>query len=114
MQNFELPETRVAGSGKPLPQGRYLIGDIDWAAGKDNYDASHSNQGIGPVWVPLTKQFIDDGNAFGFHADWNWIQSQTSPGSEGCVCPSTIPDLKEFVRLLRLYDPRELIVYWGL
>ena len=114
VQNFELPEIRVAGSGKPLPQGRYLIGDIDWAAGKDNYDASHDNQGIGPVWVPLTKQFIDDGNAFGFHADWNWIQSQTSPGSEGCVCPSTIPDLKEFVRLLRLYDPRELVVYWGL
>ncbi|BBC26068.1 glycoside hydrolase family protein [Pseudanabaena sp. ABRG5-3] len=114
VQNFELPETRVAGSGKPLPQGRYLIGDIDWAAGTDNYDASHDNQGIGPVWVPLTKQFIDDGNAFGFHADWNWIQSQTSPGSEGCICPSTIPDLKELVRLLRLYDPRELNVYWGL
>jgi GH24 family phage-related lysozyme (muramidase) len=114
VQNFELSETRVAGSGKPLPQGRYLIGDIDWAAGKDNYNDSHDNQGIGPVWVPLTKQFIDDGNAFGFHADWNWIQSQTSPGSEGCICPSTIPDLKEFVRLLSLYDPREQIVYWGL
>jgi lysozyme len=114
VQNFELPETRVAGSGKPLPQGRYLIGDIDWAAGKDIYADSHDNQGIGPVWVPLIKQFIDDGNAFGFHADWNWIQSRTSPGSEGCVCPSTIPDLTEFVRLLRLYDPRELNVYWGL
>lgn len=102
------------GSHQPIPQGRYYIGDIDWAGGKDNYDKSHTEPGIGPVWVPLIKQQPDDRDAFGFHADWNWITERTSPGSAGCVCPATKPDLKELVRLLRQYDPRLLVVDWGL
>ncbi|WP_293152888.1 MULTISPECIES: glycoside hydrolase family protein [unclassified Microcoleus] len=114
-QNFNLPEDSDAGSLEPIPQGRYVIGDIDWASGKDNYDVAHfhQNDGIGPVFVPLIKHFtqIDDRDAFGFHVDWN---ERHSPGSAGCVCPTTMEDLKELVRLLRLYDPRDLFVDWGL
>ncbi|MCC3492387.1 MAG: glycoside hydrolase family protein [Microcoleus sp. PH2017_25_DOB_D_A] len=114
-QEFNLPEDSDAGSLEPIPQGRYVIGDIDWAGGKNNYDVAHfhQNDGIGPVFVPLIKHFtqIDDRDAFGFHVDWN---QNHSPGSAGCVCPTTIKDLKELVRLLRLYDPRDLFVDWGL
>lgn len=115
IQRFNLPEDSDAGSLEPIPQGRYVIGDIDWAGGKNNYDVAHfhENDGIGPVFVPLIKHFtqIDDRDAFGFHVDWN---NRRSPGSAGCVCPTTMDDLKELVRLLRLYDPRDLFVDWGL
>jgi lysozyme len=115
-QRFNLPEDSDQGSGEPIPQGRYGIGDIDWAGGKDNYDASHPirGDGLGPVWVPLAKKQPDDRDAFGMHGDWNWITVRHDPGSAGCVCPSTLDDLKELVRLLRKHDPRELVVYWGL
>ena len=115
IQKFKLPEDSDAGSLEPIPQGRYIIGDIDWAGGKNNYEVAHfhENDGIGPVFVPLIKHFtqIDDRDAFGFHVDWN---ERHSPGSAGCVCPTTMGDLKELVRLLRLYDPRDLFVDWGL
>ncbi|MGB7892593.1 MAG: glycoside hydrolase family protein [Microcoleus sp.] len=110
----------------PIPQDNYYISDIDWADGKDNYHAAHpiNGNGLGPVWVPLVKSKeryescrlneIGCRDAFGFHADWNWIQSGISPGSEGCVCATTIDDLKKLVELLRKYDPRLLVVDWGL
>jgi lysozyme len=113
VQRFNLPANSDAGSGEPIPQGRYGIGDIDWANGKDNYNASHG-EGLGPMWVPLTKKQSDDRDAFGMHGDWNWITDRRNPGSAGCVVPSTLEDLKELVRLLRKHDPRELVVYWGL
>ncbi|MFO5476852.1 MAG: L,D-transpeptidase, partial [Dolichospermum sp.] len=104
------------GSLQPIPQGSYIIGDIDWAGSKDNYNASHPhlNNGLGPVWVPFVGKQSDDRDAFGFHADWNWIKEGHSPGSAGCVCVSSINDLKELVRLLREFDPRLLVVDWGL
>jgi lysozyme len=115
-QRFNLPKDSDQGSGEPIPQGRYEIGDIDWAGGRDNYNAAHpiSGNGLGPVWVPLKKLQIDDRDAFGMHCDWNWLTEKHSPGSAGCVCPTSIDDLKELVRLLRKYDPRILVVYWGL
>jgi lysozyme len=115
-QRFNLPKDSDQGSGEPIPQGRYEIGDIDWAGGRDNYNAAHpiSGNGLGPVWVPLKKLQPDDRDAFGMHADWNWLTEGHSPGSSGCVCPTSLDDLKELVRLLRKYDPRELVVYWGL
>ncbi|MEG5018643.1 MULTISPECIES: glycoside hydrolase family protein [unclassified Microcoleus] len=110
----------------PIPQDNYYISDIDWADGKDNYNASHPihGDGLGPVWVSLVKpqerhescrlKEIGCRDAFGFHADWNWIQSRTSPGSAGCACVTTIDDLRKLVKLLRKYDPRLLVVDWGL
>lgn len=104
------------GSFQPIPQGRYSIGDIDWAGGKDNYSESHVHptDGIGPVWVPLIGRQSDDRDAFGFHVDWNWIQRRENPGSAGCVCPTSLAGLKDLVRLLREFDPRLLVVDWGL
>jgi GH24 family phage-related lysozyme (muramidase) len=117
-QNFRVPEDPAdfPGNLEPIPQGRYAIGDIQWAGGKDNYDADHAHltNGIGPVFVPIIKTFRDPKprDAFGFHLDRN--RDIGSPGSAGCVCPMTRPDLKELVKLLRLYDPRDLFVDWGI
>ncbi len=116
----------VPGNLEPIPQDRYYIADIDWAGGKDNYNAAHPhpNDGLGPVYVELIKpkerhktcslKGIGCRDEFGFHADWNWIQHERSAGIAGCVCPTTKDDLKELVRLLRKHNPRLLIVDWGL
>ena len=114
-QTFRLPDDprSFPGNLEPIPQGRYTIGDIQWAGGKDNYKIAHTHptNGIGPVFVPFIKTFPDDRDAFGFHVDWN---ASTSPGSAGCVCVKTISDLQKLVSLLRLYDPRDLYVDWEL
>ncbi len=121
-QNFRLLEDGIPGSLEPIPQSRYFIADIEWAGVKDDYATPHPHptNGIEPVFVPLVRtismQDRERGNAggrddFGLHIDNN---SSVAPGSAGCICVSTIPDLKELVRLLRLYDPRDLFVDWGL
>lgn len=114
-QIFRLPEDpdSFPGNLEPIPQGRYTIGDIQWAGGKDNYTIAHAHptNGLGLVFVPFIKTFVDDRDAFGFHVDWN---ASTSPGSAGCVCVKTISELQKLVALLRLYDPRDLYVDWDL
>ena len=115
VQKFRVPEDPLSFpmNFEPIPQARYTIGDIDFAGGKDNYKDVHFHEtnGIGPVWVPLIKTRPDDRDAFGFHVDWN---RSSSPGSAGCVCVGTLDDLKKLVALLRLYDPRDLFVDWGI
>ncbi|MBD1842981.1 glycoside hydrolase family protein [Cyanobacteria bacterium FACHB-63] len=117
-QKFRLPDDPKSfpGNLEPLPQARYTIADIDWAGGKDDYNTVHfhENNGIGPVFVPFIKTRPDDRGAFGFHVDWNYVVEGHSPGSAGCVCTTSIDDLKKLVRLLRLYDPRDIFVNWGL
>lgn len=124
-QKFRLLEDGIPGSLEPIPQSRYYIADIDWAGLKNDYKTvhPHSNDGIGPVFVDLIRtipirdrEIASKGgrDAFGFHVDWNFVTAGHSPGSAGCVCPTSIEDLQELVRLLRLYDPRDLFVDWGL
>lgn len=115
-ESFRVPEDPLSfpGNLEPIPQARYTIGDIMWAGGKDNYTAEHAHEsnGIGPVFVPLIKTQRDDRDAFGFHMDWN--EKSGSPGSAGCVCVRTEPELRKLVDLLRRYDPRDLFVDWGI
>jgi lysozyme len=124
-QKFRLLEDGIPGSLEPIPQSRYYIADIDWAGAKDDYVTAHphSTNGIGPVFVDLIrtvpiKERERNGEGgrddFGFHVDWNYIKEGHSPGSAGCVCPTSMKDLQELVRLLRLYDPRDLFVDWGI
>lgn len=114
-QNFRVPDDPLSFSAnlEPIPQARYTIGDIEFAGSRDDYITEHFAQtnGIGPVWVPIIKTQPDDRDNFGFHMDWN---RSGSPGSAGCVCPGSLSELKELVRLLRLYDPRDLFVDWGI
>ncbi|MBD3886275.1 peptidoglycan-binding protein [Phormidium tenue FACHB-886] len=114
-QKFRVPDDPLSfpGSFEPIPQARYTIGNIDFAGGKDNYTVVHPHEtnGIGPVWVPIIKTRFDDRDKFGFHMDWN---RSSSPGSAGCVCVGTEPELENLVALLRRYDPRDLFVDWGI
>lgn len=111
-QNFRKPSDRlsVPGNLEPLPQGSYRIEDIDWAGGRDNYNATFG-AGLGPVWVALPALFADDRGAFGFHLDAN---INGAPGSAGCVVFYDTGDLVRFVAALRKHNPRTLVVNWGL
>ena len=115
-QLFKLLKDRNPVNMEPIPQGRYAIGNIDWANGKDNYNFTHIMDGeeIGPAWVDLHGEQEGEQPSFGFHADWGWIKKQHSAGSPGCVCPTSLNDLKTLVRLLREHNPRLLVVDWGL
>lgn len=98
----------VPASMEPIPEGRYRIGDIEWAGGRDNYAASWG-PGLGPVWVALPATFADDRSAFGIHLDSNAV---TSPGSAGCVVIPNESELKRLVAALRKHDPKVLEVTW--
>lgn len=110
-QYFRRPEhpRSVPGCMEPIPFGDYRIGDIEWAGGKDNYDASWG-PGLGPIWVALKATFNDDRSAFGIHLDSN---AGTSPGSAGCVVIPNISELKRLVAALRKHDPKLLKVQWN-
>ena len=111
-QNFRRPQDprSVPGNMEPIPQGRYRIGSIEFASGKDNYEGSFGS-GLGPVWVGLDAEFSDDRGAFGFHLDGN---IGSSPGSAGCVVFRSVEDLRRFVAALRKHNPRYLDVLWNL
>ena len=98
------------GNLEPIPQGRYKIGSIEFASGKDNYEGTWGN-GLGPVWVGLDAEFSDDRGAFGFHIDQN---IGASTGSAGCVVFRDVPDLKRFVAALRKHNPSVLSVEYSL
>lgn len=67
---------------EPLPEGRWYVGDMLWADGKDNYTGHIWKRGLGPVKIyldykqPGTTQrtFIE------IHLDWN---RKHSPGTAG-------------------------------
>jgi lysozyme family protein/peptidoglycan hydrolase-like protein with peptidoglycan-binding domain len=111
-QTFRRPQDprSFPGNLEPIPQGKYTIGSIAFAGGKDNYEVSHG-AGLGPVWVSLDADFSDDRGAFGFHLDSN---IGGSPGSAGCVVLRDVVDLKRFVAALRKHNPRVLDVNWNL
>lgn len=99
-----------AGTLYPCPQGKYRVRDIDWAGGKDNWNANHG-PGLGPIFIPFDPLFRTARGAFGIHFDENHAGS---PGSAGCLVFETLSNLKSFVETLRKYDPQEMTVDWGL
>jgi GH24 family phage-related lysozyme (muramidase) len=111
-QRFRLGRDSRAGSLEPLPQGRWRIEDIAWAAGKDNYSGNWG-PGLGPASVPLT--YLGPGttqrSAIEIHYDAN---QDSSPGTAGCVGLNSIADLKTLVGWLRRTDPQVLVVDWGI
>lgn len=109
-QALRRAEVSRAGSNEPIPQGRWTIGDIEWAAGKDNYNASW-NAGLGPVWIGLEYQGRTARSAIGIHLDYNM---DIAPGTAGCIGVQSVNDMKKLVSWLRQTDPRLLIVDYGL
>lgn len=111
-QNFRLGRDSRAGSLEPLPQGRWRISSIAWAAGKDNYSGNFG-PGLGPASVALS--YLGPGttqrSAIEIHYDAN---HGSSPGTAGCVGLNSIADLRTLVGWLRRVDPKVLVVDWGL
>lgn len=112
-QLFRKGSESRALSGEPLPEGKWYISDLIWAAGKDNYNGAIHQSGIGPVTIPL--KYVEPGktqrSAIEIHIDWN---RKTSPGTAGCIGVYSIADYKQLVSWLRDTDPRDLFVDWKL
>ncbi|ADH90098.1 Lysozyme [Ancylobacter novellus DSM 506] len=102
-----------AGSMEPLPEGKWSIGNIEWAEGKDNYSGRIYNNGLGPAKIRM--EYLDPGqtprSAIEIHIDWN---RPTAPGTAGCIGIQNISDFRTLVTWLRETDPKELFVDWGL
>jgi lysozyme len=113
-QNFRKAKESLAGSGEPLPEGLWRIGDIQWANGLDNYAGRTFSDGLGPVTIPL--DFVSPGttqrSAIEMHLDWN--RSKGYPGTVGCIGFYRVEDYKKLVSWLRDTDPRNLFVDWKL
>jgi hypothetical protein len=109
-QNFRKAGRNIPGSMEPCPQGTYVVHDIAWAGGKDNWDVSHGS-GLGPVFVPVVCPDEKRRGEFGIHADYN---RNSAPGSAGCIVTTTLGDMKDIVVWLRKLDPKILKVDWGL
>lgn len=111
-QQFRTGSRSRAGSLEPLPEGRWGIEDVAWAAGKDNYSGSWG-PGLGPVSTPL--RYLGPGTteraAIEIHIDSN---ARTSPGTAGCIGIATENDYRTFVSWLRDTDPRDLFVDYNL
>lgn len=106
------------GMCRPLPQGSYKVGTLEWAGGKGNYNTSFG-PAIGPVWVSIDPLFNTERGGFGFHLDANRIAhngERKHPGTAGCVGFTTQADLKRFVTWFNDPDtaPQSLIVDWRL
>lgn len=116
---------RESGSGAPLGEGVYNLGDsdshptrrINWAGGVGNYSASFK-AGLGPLWVGIHAHPDYPGNAvaLGLHADWN--RDAGAPGTIGCVgidsVPGDVADLKTVAAWFAEYDIAYLVVDYGL
>jgi lysozyme len=108
-QVFRKAGHNIPGSMEPLPQGTYVVHDIQWAGGIDNWSISHG-AGLGPVFVPVICPAEKRRGEFGIHLDYN---RRTAPGTAGCIGVMTEKDMKDIVKLLRIYDPKILYVQWG-
>lgn len=114
-QFFRIGKNSKAGSMEPLPEGKWLIHDILWADGKDNYHGQvFAVKGLGPVTVPLSyKEPNTTGRSdIEIHIDWN--KTKGSPGTVGCIGISSVTDYQRLVSWLRETNPRALYVDWGL
>lgn len=116
-QYFRVGSQSRSGSLEPLPEGKWNLGNLEWASGKPG-DFSRSwpdrNDGLGPIWVSMTPTFSTTRSAIGFHLDNN--ANRGLPGTSGCVGLATKSDLNKFVSWFGnpKSSPKVAYVDWGL
>jgi lysozyme len=112
-QFFRKGKDSISKSFEPLPEGKWSIGKIEWAGGKDVYNGKVWQSGIGPAKIRL--EYLPAGGTdrqnIEIHIDWN---KTTLPGTAGCIGVSSVSDYKKLVVWLRDTDPKDLYVDWGL
>lgn len=111
-QQFRTGALSRSGSLEPLPEGRWGVEDVAWAAGRDNYSGNWG-PGLGPVSTPL--RYLGPGStersAIEIHIDSN---ARIAPGTAGCIGIANESDYRKFVSWLRDTDPRDLYVDYNL
>lgn len=100
-------------SMEPLPEGKWGIGCIEWANGKDNYCGAVFNEGLGPAKIRLEYKGPGrtERTAIEIHIDWN---CPSKKGTAGCIGIRNIADFKILVNWLRETEPKWLYVDWYL
>jgi lysozyme len=114
-QFFRTGRDSISGSFEPLPEGRWILHDIEWADGSDNYNGKVWNNGLGPAKIRM--DYKEPGttrrSAIEIHIDWN-RRNERGAGTAGCIGIHNVADFKFLVGWLRETDPRDLFVDWGL
>lgn len=88
-QNFRTLSNARVGMMEPIPEGRYqLRSGLEWAGRPGDYSARFPDY---PTLGPVVVEII------GYPRYIMWHLDAGAPGSAGCVCPMTIPDLKTSV-----------------
>lgn len=106
-QEFKLAAESKEKSHEPIPEGYYKLGPVEWAGGKDNYNASWKT-GIGATWTDCLPQMATGRSAIGIHLDTN------VPGTEGCVGLLSVADEKKYVGWRKAHSLTRLHVNYGL
>lgn len=103
VQNFRLGQVSRANSREPLPQGIYVLGQVDRAGGLP--------QAMGDTFIPLAPQFSTGRSGLGIHRD---ADRPVGPGTIGCLALLTQDDIDTVASFVSAYHVRTLIVDYGL
>jgi lysozyme len=125
-QAFRLPAESPAGSGEPLPEGYWDLGEpeprprkrsgtpnplIEFASGVGgnlSKDWPADGDGLGPVWVSMYCHSWTAREFIGFHVDNN---SSFAPGTDGCVGIVNDSGLKSLKKFLNWFEDPVLAPY---
>ncbi|MCA2959760.1 MAG: hypothetical protein IOD12_05870 [Silvanigrellales bacterium] len=123
---FKPLETGIPGSGEPLSEGYYRLGDVDWARPMStvpspkypsgfptgDFTARFPNpaiEGMGPFGIPIINSIGSRGE-FYFHVDAN---EGRAPGTVGCLAIQP-EDADKLLCWMQHFRPRDLVADWGL
>jgi len=99
----------MSGSNEPVPEGWYLVGQLEWSQLERNQDSW--GEGLGPMWI----QVYDTGNRsdIGIHLDAN---RKVAPGTAGCIGLIHPDDLQKVADWYSRQgqEPSFLVVDYGL
>lgn len=110
-QSFRLAADGHPGSLEPIPEGRYEVGAVEWAAGDENWGATWG-LALGPWWCTISPLQSMRRGDFGLHMDWN---SGSSPGTAGCIAFDTRESARRWLAWRGAQTgPVLLVVDWGL
>lgn len=114
-QHFRQAAESRPKSLEPVPEGVYVLGDLEWAGGVRGDYAASWGEGLGPVWTDVIPV---PGNptrreAIGIHHDHNRAYA---PGTAGCVGLPTLADVKTWAGWWKDTHgrPTGLVVDYGL